>query len=104
VGWLITIHKANTARPLRSTESLVVVDNPTVSMKAVTAIDGRACGVIGTAGFVAEPGGTGMFRISTANTTTLVFSQQRQDFAVFAEDNFWALAGGRRLTIKWIGR
>jgi hypothetical protein len=104
VGWLITIDKANTPTPLRSTESIVVVDNPTGSMKAVTAIDGRACGVIGTAGFVAEPGGTGMFRISTANTTTLVFSQQRQDFAVFAEDNFWALAGGRRLTIKWIGR
>jgi streptogramin lyase len=104
VGWMITIDKANTPAPLRSSQSLVVVDNPTGSMKAVTAIDGRACGVVGTAGFVAQPGGTGMFQISTANTTTLVLSQQRQDIAVFAEQNFWALAGGRRLTIKWVER
>jgi sugar lactone lactonase YvrE len=106
VGLEITIDKANTPTPLRSNESLVLVDNPTRSMKAVTAIDGRACGVVGTAGFVAQPGGTGMFRISTANTTTLVFSQQGQgqDIAVFAEQNFWALAGGRRLTIQWMER
>ena len=104
VGLEITIDKANTPAPLKSNESLIVVDNPTRSMKAVMAIDSRACGPTGTAGFVASPGGTGMFRISTANATTLVFSQQRQDIAVFAEQNFWALAGGRRLTIGWLER
>jgi DNA-binding beta-propeller fold protein YncE len=103
VGWQLTIEKATgLTPPLRPDETLVVVENPTPSLKAVLAMDGRTCGLAPTHGVGLDAGTSGEMRISAGDTTTLVFSRQGQDYAVFSQPNFWSFFGGRKLTIRWL--
>ena len=49
---------------------------------------------------------TGQFssmRISMADTTTIVLSEPNQDLGIFAEENFWTIFGGRKITLTAIG-
>lgn len=87
--------------PLGLNEAFVVMNNTTEGVVGLYAINGNSCGVVPVFGLVLDPGQSGQMRISTTDTTTLVFSRPYQDIAVFAEPNFWTLFGGRKVTIRW---
>ena len=102
-GWEFTIDwPTGINPPLAPTEMLLFMNNTTTGGKGILSIDGRTCGPAGTGGFVLSPGQSRTVRLSSATTTTLVFSRPTQDLAVFAQENFWTMFGGRRLSVRWI--
>jgi hypothetical protein len=100
VGWQMDLEKPDgISPPLRPNETLVVMNNKTDFAVGMYAINSTTCGSVPTAGLAVDPGQSGLFRIDSTSTTTLVLSRQYQDLAVFAEPNFWRLFGGRKVTI-----
>jgi len=109
--WGITIEES--VQPsLQSNEALVVLSNQVGSgwEKEMLTVNGNNCLMTGQLAHVAGGAVSNEIKITTADTTTLVFSKpvaftpitvRWVDVAVWSEPAFWAAFGGKRITFKW---
>jgi hypothetical protein len=104
-GWQVDIEKATTLTPaLSSSEAEVVFMNNAASTNTLYALHRDTCSRVASRYLVVGALQRGSFRISSADTTTLVLGEPNQDFYIFGEPNFWRLFGGRRVTFTSLPR
>lgn len=102
-GVMLTLERPGAQAPLRRDESLIAAQNRSASAKSLYAVHSGRCAAGAAGNMVLAAGADGELRISAATATTLVLSELNENFGVFAEENFWTLFGGRRVTLLFLG-
>jgi len=111
-GWDIAIEKATGIAP---TNAQIFFKNSTSWAKEIVPFDTKTCMPSSTRTLSVNAGETVATSITPGTTTTLLFRREIcyfsivvclnsgwEDFAVFSVPPFWALFGGRKVTIDWI--
>jgi hypothetical protein len=118
IGLQVTVRDEGLSPPLAPDRAIIRFTNAEGWRVGIRSSDSRNCAAPGPL-LLAEAGGApATFTISTADTTTLVFSRSvcraffifcwgqlgHEDVLQFSEGAFWTLFGGRAVDIQTVGR